>query len=237
MMKAFKTLSILLVLVLAISTSAQTNIQKEDPYIEVIGKAKTEIAPDEIYITINIQERIEGKEEITIKEQEIKLKKALNDMNIPAENLSLSHANSNYIDIKWSKKDVITKTTYILKVTDALEVGQVFEKLDKLKIVDANISKVSHSKIEDLQKEVRIMAIKAAKNKADYLLSAIGEQTGKPQIIREEIQHPYNSNSHGAISNTTANYVEAHKMKGEGSFMQFEKIILTSSIYIKFNIK
>lgn len=59
-----------------------------------------------------------------------------------------------------------------MKVSGDLTEGKVFEKLDELKIVDAYISKVSHSKLEEFKKEVRVMAIKAAKEKANYLLTA-----------------------------------------------------------------
>lgn len=234
-MKAFKTLSILLFIAIAVSVFGQVNTKTENPFIEVVGIAKNEIVPNEIYITIDIHERV--KEKITIEKQEEELKKALTSINIPLENLSLSYANSNYVDISWSKRDIITKTEYILKVEDALAVGQVFEKLDGLKIVDAHIIRVDHSEIESLQREVRISAIKAAKEKADYLLASIGEKTGKPQIIREENMGTYSSISHGYQSKMVANQINATPVKGAGRETQFKKIILQSSIYVKFEIE
>lgn len=78
------------------------------------------------------------------------------------------------------KERCVNKKEYTLKVKNAIELGRMFQELEKLEITDAFISKVNHSKIDSLRKEVRILAIKAAKDKADYLLTAIGEQTGKP---------------------------------------------------------
>lgn len=235
-MKAYKILSVLVLLAVVIKLPAQT-IESNTPYIEVIGTAKKEIIPNEIFITINIQERIEKKEKISIEKQELALKKAIESLGIPMENLSLSYANSNYVDISWSKRDIITKTEYILKVEDALSVGRVFQKLNELKIVDAHISRVDHSDIENLRKEVRINAIKAAKNKADYLLSAIGEQTDKPLIIREESVGPYSISAQNYQNKYPANHVSSQPVKGAGRTTQYKKIILQSSIYVKFNIK
>lgn len=235
-MKAFKTLSILLFLTVAVNLFGQST-ETEKPYIEVVGTAEREIIPNEIYITINIQERIEKKEKVSIEKQEEELKAAMKSIDIPLENLSLSFANSHYVDISWSKRDIITKVEYILKVDDALSLGRVFEKLNQIKIVDARISKIDHSEIETLQKEIRIEAIKSAKDKADYLLNAIGEETGKPQIIREEHVGSYSINHQGYPNKYPANHVNAQPIKGSNRIVEHKKMILSSSIYVKFNIK
>jgi uncharacterized protein YggE len=128
---------------------------------------------------------------------------------------------------------------YTLKVTNATTVGQVFQQLDKLEITDANIVKVNHSKIDSLKKEVRIMAIKAAKTKADYLLAAIGEQTGKPLIVKEKENSyidPSMLNVRGGRSSSTEYFVDGNKVSTEDD-IQFQKIKIQSAIYIKFSIK
>ncbi len=242
-MKTLKTITILTLLITSFNLTGQINteIETKDSYIEVTGMAEKEIVPDEIYISITIRERIENKEKITIEKQETDLKEALKSLEISLENFSLSDANANYVRIKWTKKDVIAKSEYLLKVENAMTVGKVFQKLDKLKIVDAHISKVSHSKILDFKKEVKILAIKAAKQKADYLLNAIGEQTGKALKVNE-----VNSNY---IKNDSYLNVRSDKNKGRFSsfelddnisisdILQFQKIKLQASIYVKFKIK
>ncbi len=237
-----KTLALLLLLTSTSTVFGQTkiNTEPERPFIEVTGTAELEIIPDEIYIAITIRERQDGKEKITIEKQEIDLKRALQSIGIPLENLSLSDANADYVRVSWTKKDVITKTEYILKVGDALTVGKVFEKLDELKIVDAYISHVSHSKIEEYKKEVRIMAIKAAKDKADYLLLAIGEQTGKPLKVYETNTNIDQSllNVRGARGGKTEYYIDGYKSSSDkNEIIEFQKIKLQAAIYVKFEIK
>jgi hypothetical protein len=228
--------------IMSLFSFGQTNSTIEPPYIEVTGTAEKEIVPDEIYIGITISEKFVNKEKVTIEEQETKLKSAVTSLGINLENLSLSDANADYIKIQWQKKDVMTKKEYTVKVSDATTVGKVFQKLDEIEITDAWISKVSHSKLDSLRKEVRIMAIKAAKAKADYLLEALGEQTGKPLSITEIANMPERTletiNIRGSRADEQFYYVDGINYKGgNNEVIQFEKIKLQASINVKFAIK
>ncbi|PCI93630.1 MAG: hypothetical protein COB15_16000 [Flavobacteriales bacterium] len=242
-MKTLKTITILTLLITSLNLTGQINteIETKDSYIEVIGMAEKEIAPDEIYISITIRERIENKEKITIEKQEFDLKEALKSLEISLDNFSLSDANANYIRIKWTKKDVIAKSEYLLKVENAMTIGKVFQKLNKLKIVDAHISRVSHSKILEFKKEVRIMAIKEAKEKADYLLQAIGEQIGKAIKVNEISPNSIENDSYLNVrSNEFKRYYNSNDMVdklNDSTIVQFQKIKLKTSIYVKFQIK
>ncbi|MBA4242152.1 MAG: hypothetical protein C0448_15615 [Sphingobacteriaceae bacterium] len=240
-MNFIKTLFI--VILFSGATYAQNqNPIEEKPFIEVNGVAEQEIIPDQIYISIIIREKYENKEKITIESQEEKLKALLKEINIPTSNLYLSDANADYVKVKFRTKDVLTKKDYTLKVSSATAVGQVFQQLEKLEINDANVSKVSHSKIDSLRKEIRIAAIKAAKTKADYLLNAIGEQTGKPLIVRENsngnLEYNYNRNSNTRVTSyQNVRFLDDSDKSVEDEEIQFQKIKIQSSIYVKFLIK
>jgi hypothetical protein len=210
---------------------------EEKPYIEVVGTAEKEVFPDEIYIGITIREKYVNNEKISIESQEVKLKEALQSIGIDMNNLYLSDVNADYVKVYWHKKDVLTKKDYILKVSDATEVSKVFQELEKLDITDANIAKVKHSKIDSLLREVKILAIKAAKAKADYLLTAIGEETGKPLVIKEIETLPLTPANVIEVSGArVGNYEQDINSKYDYQ-VRFEKIKLQSSIYIKFSIK
>jgi uncharacterized protein YggE len=245
-MRSLKQILTLAFMLTTMFTFGQTNIQKseEKPFIEVVGYAEKEIIPDEIFIAIVIRERWYYKVKVTIEEQEEKLINSLKTLGIDVDNLSLSDANADYVKIRWKVKDVMTKKDYTLKVATATEVGQVFQELERIEITDASIAKVSHSKIDSLRKEVKIMAIKFAKEKADYLLTAIGEETGKALIVtenstaatitREDISRlPVRSASGIAGTVGSSNYGSVEKEKE----VQFQKIKLSSGIYVKFAIK
>lgn len=239
-LKPLLTLALLLTALLAQAQTTPTPPPGLDsPYIEVSGTAEKEVVPDEIYLRIIIRERYAGKTKVTLEEQEEKLKAAVKALGIDLANLTLSDANADYVRVRWQKKDVLTQKDYTLKVTDAASVGRVFQELEKLEITDAAVVRVSHSQLPSLRKEVKIAAIKAAKDKADYLLTAIGERTGKPLIVREE-----NRDQTLALSNVAVGSYKKAKLSGltEDSTgaddeLQFQKVKVQSTIYVKFAIK
>ncbi len=238
-MKRKNLLMTLAFLLIAIFTFGQTSDSKKEeiPYIEVTGTAEKELIPDEIYIGITIREKYENKKKVTIEEQEEKLISTIKSLGIDLKNLYLSNANADYVKIRFRKNDVITKKDYTLKVINATTVGQVFVELEKIEITDANIEKVNHSQMDSLRKEVKILAIKAAKNKADYLLNAIGEQTGKPLLIKENEISPYRTLSTVNTINISGIENFDNLKSKEDNEIQFQKIKIQSSIYVKFSIK
>lgn len=230
-----KYYTLLLVLFLGLGSLMAQNENMEPPFIEVTGTAEKEVIPDEIFISISIRERTEGKNKITADEQLERLTKALKGISPSLlDHFFLSDADADYVHIRWKKKDVISSLNYLLKVSDAHMVEKVFKKLDELKIQDAYISKTSHSKLIELKKEVRILAIKAAKDKADYLLEAIGEETGKPVKVNEVTNNimPYYANQ----TRTNASY-KSFDIEEKERTTQFQKIKIKASIYVKFRIK
>lgn len=249
-MKIKRHLLTMVLLIMTMSIFGQTKSEKanEQQYIEVTGTAEREVVPDEIYIGIIIREKYVNKVKVTIEQQEEKLKEALKSVGVDLANLYMSGANADYVKVYWQKKDVLTKKNYTLKVSDATTVSKVFQELNQLEITDANISKVGYSKIDSLRKEVKIMAIKAAKEKADYLLAAIGEQTGKPLIINETSNGTTSltnvSNIRGSHSDGQIIFVDGvQSLDGDtGSIrdnneIQFQMIKIQTTIYVKFSIK
>jgi len=237
-----KTLFITIIIFCAHSIMAQTAVTKEEqtPYIEVLGSSEKEIVPDEIYVEIVIRERFDNKLKVTIEEQEKSLMKALLSIGISLDRLTLSDANANVVKINWKKNDLINKKEYTLKLSTAQEMGAVYTELDKIEITQANITRVTHSKLDSLKKELRIEAIKNAKEKADYLLKAIGEQTASPLIVKEveksSINYVENVSGRGARGGMDIDKVYLFEPELKG-VIQFQKIKLHSSIYVKFGIK
>lgn len=217
---------------------AQT--QPEKPFIEVNGYAEKEIIPDEIYIGINIIEKMENRVKVTIQEQEEKLKASLKAININLDDFALSDASSDYVRVRWNTKDVITRKSYTLKVGSALQVGQVYLELEKLDIKEARIERVNHSQLENLKKELRIEAIDNAKKKADYLLETINEKRGNALVVNESFDRfPENY-----LLATEVNMVmdkkyerQIQSFQKESGEIQFQKVKLRSNIYVKFAIK
>lgn len=214
--------------------TAQNPAIEEKPYIEVNGNGEMEVVPDEIYVSITIRERSTNKKTISVEEQEQNLKTALKSLKVDLKNLSVSGANADFVRVDWRKKGVITEKQYSLRLSNATVLGQVFTELDKLEITDSYVSHVQHSKIDSLRKVVKIMAIKAAKNKADYLLAAIGEKTGKVLIVREN-DAAYYPQPIWANVRKSEDYNSGSEPPADP--IDFKKIKVESSIYAKFGIQ
>lgn len=213
---------------------AQENTADKKPTIDVIGTAKMQVVPDEIYIAITLKERTDRGNKQTVGMQEEELKKALTLIKVPIDQLTLSAANADYIHVSFKKKEVVERTNYSLKVKDAKTAASVFEKLDSLNVENAYISHVDHSQIEELRKQVRVNAIKAAKEKADYLLEAIDEKRGPAILVEEQANEVV-----GIYANRqmiARDYIEQGSIDKIQN-IQFKKITLEATIHVIFEIK
>jgi len=208
---------------------------KETPYIEVVGNGEMEIIPDQIYISFTLKERMDGKTKILIEDQEKEMKKKLMKLNIDLKDLQLADASSDYIRIKRKKNDVIASKDYILKVSSTGTLAQVFEVLDELDAFNAGIQRVDHSDIKKFRQEVKMMAVKDAKEKAGYLLSAIGETVGKPLFIQErESFDEFQPMRKAVMMNMAMDAAPAEEALPE---LSFQKIKLKYAVFARFAIK
>jgi uncharacterized protein YggE len=219
-----------------VSMSQEPAQSKEIPYIEVVGNGEMEIIPDQIYISFTLKERMDGKTKIMIEDQEKEMKKKLMKLNIDLKDLQLADASSDYIKIKRNKKDVIAAKDYILKVSSTGTLAQVFETLDELDAFNAGIQRVDHSDIAKFRKDVKILAIQAAKEKATYLLAGIGETIGKPLFIQErETYDEFQPLMRKAgMVNMVMDAAPAEEALPE---LSFQKIKLKYSVFARFAIK
>lgn len=212
--------------------------RNKTPYIEVYGTAEDYFMPDEIHLNITILERMKGKEKITLQWQETNLIMALQRAKLPE--LAMNQASSQYVNVKWKKDQNIASAKYALILQNATQVSQTMRILDSLEIQNAYLGKVTHSKIDSLNKEMRIQAIKAAKEKALYLTQAIDEKLGSPLVVQEESTYRANSYKQESLNvrgaRNDASYYYGDGIKSQPATLTFEKIKLRSKMYIKFEI-
>jgi hypothetical protein len=187
-----RKLTVIAFIACSAAVMAQSGVDTRNS-IDVTGTSETEIVPDEIYVTICLKERFEGKDKMALDKQETDLKAALTELGIPLANLTLNDANADYRRVKIGKKDLIAQKSFLLKLSDVSTLDKVYKKLDAQNVEDAFISKLNHTKLQDYAKENRIKAIKAAKEKVDYLLAAVGQMSGKPYMINEVENTIYNT--------------------------------------------
>lgn len=144
--------------------------------IEVTGVAEMEVEPDEIIFNIGI--KADNKNELA--DNEKKLFETLKSNGVKNEDITFKSMYQNL----YSKTTKFTKS-FQFKVNAKTNLSKVFEGLNQKWVSNLNISEVKNTKIAEFRKTVKINALKAAKEKADYLLESMGKKTGAPLEIVE----------------------------------------------------
>jgi uncharacterized protein YggE len=163
---------------------AQTPKEKS---INVVGTAEMEIVPDEIYLSLTLREYTsKDKKKYTIEELEKNLVNYVEKVTLTdKKDIKMDNMSAYVLSMKRKNKDEVISKSYDIKFKNAQQVYMVYAVMDSLGITRASITKYSHSKMDEYKKQIKINAIKAAKDKATYLLEAIGEKVGKAITITE----------------------------------------------------
>jgi len=114
---------------------------------------------------------------------------------------------------------------------------KVFKELKDLKISNVQRIRVDHSKIEEFKKEVGKMAMKAAKDKAEYLLDAIGSKIGAVIYVRENGAYVNSYDNVGYYKQANVRMEDAYGSNPVPVPLDFKKIKLTADVFVKFEIK
>jgi uncharacterized protein YggE len=202
------------------------------PFIEVVGNATKEIEPDQIFVSITLTEKSIDNKKYSIELQEEKLNQLLNKLNIDLKNLTLSDLNSQIIKDKKNEIGFKQSKEYILRLKSADEVSKVFKELFDSNIKEADVIKTQHSNILEYIKQVRIDALKAAKQKAEYLLEAIGNKIDQPLEIIEQNR---NSDDFNYYRGNVFSRKEIAEQTISSS--EFKKIVINISYKVKYSIK
>ena len=216
-------------LLLAATTFAQTDNRKK---IEVSGRADMEVVPDIIYLHIVLKEYKSGSKTISLNTLEEGLVKAINQLGIPKENLSVDNIYGYNWD--WRKKkadDFLASKSFKLKLSDVKLINNLIEKLDAEGVNSMNVGEVSHTKIDEYKMQLKIEALKQAKSKAKALLSSIDEEIGGALDIQEM---SYNNQPMYA-RNTMM--MEAKMDSGYQSEVEFKNITISAEVRAVFEIK
>lgn len=171
-----KKMMLVLAALVVVATSASAQQTEAFPsYIEVTGVAEKEVAPNEIYLSITINER-DSKGKISVDEQQREMLATLKKLGVkPDSQLKMVDLTSSY----FKRGNALAKAQYELKLGSAVEVAKVWRALDGLGISQVTVTKVSHTDLEKFKAETRTEAMRAARDNARALAEAIDQKAGK----------------------------------------------------------
>ena len=202
--------------------------------VEVNGSAEIEITPDEIFIGISLKEYMkDAKKKVTIDVLEKQLQAAVIKAGIAKEDFMINDVSS-YTNYWEKKKDAnfLASKQYRIKVRELNKLDQIISSVDPKGIAYTNIESYSHSLIESYKKELKVKALKNAREKAASLVEAVGEKLGGVLLIQD---HNSDYAAQPMMYKTMAVRAEAADMAMPD--IDFKKIKLNYTINAVFEIK
>lgn len=181
--------------------------------ISVTGSAEMEVVPDEIYVQVDLREyKKRGEDKVDIEKIKDDFLGYCRSVGISESNISVASFDGYNMANIWRRRkkdpELLASISYQVKFSNTKIIDDLVNMLDDQATNNFRITKATHSKIADYRKQLKIQAVKAAKEKALYLTEAVNEQLG--QAV--EISEPQESVSSDVIS---AYYNNKSKMSNE----------------------
>ena len=205
----------------------------ENKTIEVIGSSEMLIQPDQILLNINLNLPNKSKKE----EEFIN---TLKKHGVTEDKISLKGIdNYNWNYYYYNRRQGLN---YSILVDSSVNSKNLMNDLKQTWVTNIRIAQTQHTKIEALLKKIKIAAIKAAKEKATYLLEALDEELGSVVSITE-IPPTQDDNTNSYFSywgrQQTNDYLYSNSTlnSGENEVSNISKEKLRYEIKVIFKIK
>lgn len=225
--------TILFLLMLSILTIMPLQAQTSDRYIEVTGTSEIEIVPDKIHYILEIREYFEeefdGKSKpeeyhtkVPLSQIEQELRQILNEAGI-VQNAIRTQEVGDY----WRKQgqDFLVSKKFDITLQDFKQIDEIVKRIDTKGINTMRIGELENRDMLVYHQKGKIEALKAAREKATYLVEALGEKLGRVIRIVEE------GNASG-LSLAQSNVLSSNAT----SFDSFRTIKKNYSMLVRFEI-
>jgi uncharacterized protein YggE len=231
------TLSMILI---GFSSFSQTEKNPYPKTITVTGSAEMEIIPDEIYVQVDLKEydkKGQGKIGIDKIKQEFLI--TVKALGIPDSLISIAAYDGLNGNPWWRKKnkkeELYASIAYQVKLKSSKQIDDLVDRLDDNATQNFFIQKTASSKMTELRRQLKIDAVKAAKEKAGYLAEAIDEKIGETVTINEPMEYftPYVAN----VRMFNKEVMQDQAGNGDTAPVDFKKIKLKYDVTVVFALK
>ncbi len=150
--------------------------------IEITSFVKQEVSPDQIFLQIELDSKVNSDKNALQKIKAI-VEKAGIDTKENFETLDIKE----YTEDKWFSNDKVnTVQKFKITASSTKQVYQIFERMKSVKASKVFVNGFDYSKKEKLKLDLLAKAIKKAKEKAEIMASAVGQKVGKAILISED---------------------------------------------------
>lgn len=181
--------------------TAQAVVNPYPKTITVTGSAEMEIVPDEIYVQVDLKEyEKKGQGKIDLEVIKRNFLNTVKNLGIPDTAISIAaydgYGGNPWLRKKNKKNELFASISYQIKIKSSDQLDNLVNRLDDEATQNFFIQRTSHSQLAQFRKQLKIEAVKAAKEKAQYLTEPINEKLGEAVTINEPTEYyiPYAMN-------------------------------------------
>lgn len=177
-----------------VMTYAQDQKQQPVPQINVAGEGKVKVTPDQVIITLGVENT--GKDASEVKKANDiiidKVIKFIKQSNIPQSDFQTTTVslNKNY-DYEKKKYNYVANQTICVTLKDIKKYDEFMMGITDTGITNINGVEFKSSKLEEYKTEARKKAMLDAKQKAMDYASALSQKVGKVILISDNSQNYY----------------------------------------------
>jgi len=177
--------------------SAQSNSYEFSRKVSTRGTAEREVTPDIVYLSVSLREYLQdgnSKKKVTIEELEKQLYDAALANGVAKEDFTIQNVYS-YNSNPSKKKDnpeLLQAKQYRLKVTNLKGLNSMMDGVDAKGIQSVSINGYDHSQKREIEKELKVAAVKDARANAEIIASATGDNIGKALAINDNTNFSWN---------------------------------------------
>lgn len=157
--------------------------------INVTGSAEMEIVPDIIVVAVKLKEyQYKNQPKVTLETLQSAFLQQCKQAGFADSNIAVATLSGNTAWYQQKSKrnpEMMAEINYEIRCQQFEQIEKLANILDEQAIASFYISYTSHTKMAEYRKQVKTMAVKAAKEKATYMAEAIGEKAGAALRIKE----------------------------------------------------
>lgn len=208
--------------------------------ISVTGSAEMEVIPDEIYVQVDLREyKKKGEEKTELDKIKTEFLASCKAAGIADSNIAVASYDGYNMANIWRRRkkdpELLSSIAYQVKFNNTRMIDELVNRLDDEATNNFSIIKTSHSKITEYRKQLKIAAVKAAREKAIYLSESVNEQLGQAVTIVEP-QEYVNSDVQAGLYKSNTNLYEKAKSGSSGYYGISENGVDYRKIKIRYEV-
>lgn len=230
--------------VVAVAAQAQIQTTTYPKTIVVTGTAELEVIPDQIYVQVDLKEYDKkGQGKFSIEKIKNAFLNSVKSLGIPDSLISIaaydSYHGNPWLRKKSKKEELYASISYQIKLNNSKQVDDLVNKLDDEATQNFFIQRTAHSQLTEYRKQLKIEAIKAAREKAQYLAEAIGEKPGVAVTINEPVEYyiPFYDQRTANVMMRQQEGMESAPAPSDATAIDFRKIKLKYDVTVTFALQ